>query len=110
MKRYKGIPAWILILLLLLPGTVFAEERAKITVESLDRGMELYILEAGETTLKSVGKDVVLTFENIGDRIYFAAVEDGNVAFDTVEHAYQNSGFVYDYNMSFADAFPSSPT
>lgn len=73
MKRYKGIPAWILILLLLLPGTVFAEERAKITVESLDRGMELYILEAGETTLKSVGKDAVLTFENIGDRIYFYA-------------------------------------
>ena len=73
MKRYKGIAAWILILLLLLPGTVFAEERAKITVESLDRGMELYILEAGETTLKSVGKDAVLTFENIGDRIYFYA-------------------------------------
>lgn len=73
MKRYKGIAAWILILLLLLPGTVFAEERAKITVGCLDRGMELYILEAGETTLKSVGKDAVFTFDNIGDRIYFYA-------------------------------------
>ena len=60
-----------------------------IYVENSEENSKQYIVFNAE--------DAGISRMDIGDRIYFAAVEDGNVAFDTVEHAYQNSGFVYDY-------------
>ncbi len=71
MKKNISMAAWILILLLLLPGTVFAVEKAKITVKSLDPGIELYMTEDEDSALRSVKEGSVITSDRWNVVIYF---------------------------------------